>query len=98
MQPDQEIATCVTEMGINCTLEDLRKPNPQHVQKMFEFVVHIVMNVTRDAVSPAMRAAAEEVAGPEAERLCQADTLDLMGFFVKLRKLLIVVCCTTHAF
>ncbi|KAE9965659.1 hypothetical protein BLS_007459 [Venturia inaequalis] len=90
MPPDQEIATCVTEIGINCTLEDLRKPNPQHVQKMFEFFVFVIMNITRDVVSPAMRAAAEELAGPEAERLYTADTRDLMGLFITLRRLLVV--------
>ncbi|TID26103.1 kinetochore protein nuf2 [Venturia nashicola] len=90
MMPDQEIATCITEIGIHCTLEDLRKPNPQHVQKMFEFLVFITMNMTRDIVSPAMRAAAEELAGPEAERLYTADTRDLMGFFTTLRRLLVV--------
>ncbi|QDS73531.1 hypothetical protein FKW77_009603 [Venturia effusa] len=90
MMPDQEIARCITEIGINCTLEDLRKPNPQHVQKMFEFFVSIIMNTTRDVVSPSMRAAAEELAGADAERLYSADTRDLMGFFIALRKLLVV--------
>ena len=47
------------------------------------------MNTTRDVVSPAMRAAAEELVGPEAERLYSADTRDLMGLFVMLRKLLV---------
>jgi kinetochore protein Nuf2 len=50
------------------------------------------MNTTRDVVSPAMRAAAEELAGPEAERLYTADTRDLMGLFIMLRKLLFTVC------
>jgi kinetochore protein Nuf2 len=49
------------------------------------------MNTTRDVVSPAMRAAAEELVGPDAERLYSADTRDLMGLFVMLRKLLMEV-------
>jgi kinetochore protein Nuf2 len=60
---------------------------------MFEFFAYIIMNTTRDVVSPAMRAAAEELAGPEAERLYTSDTRDLMGLFITLRRLLIVVCC-----
>jgi kinetochore protein Nuf2 len=54
------------------------------------------MNTTRDVVSPAMRAAAEELVGPEAERLYTADTRDLMGLFITLRRLLIVVCYYTN--
>lgn len=53
------------------------------------------MNTTRDVVSPAMRAAAEELAGPEAERLYTADTRDLMGLFITLRRLLVVVNSST---
>jgi kinetochore protein Nuf2 len=63
---------------------------------MFEFFAYIIMNTTRDVVSPAMRAAAEELVGPEAERLYTADTRDLMGLFITLRRLLIVVCCYTN--
>ena len=47
------------------------------------------MNTTRDVVAPAMRAAAEELVGGDAERLYSSDTRDLMGLFVMLRKLLV---------
>jgi kinetochore protein Nuf2 len=43
------------------------------------------MNTTREVVAPAMRAAAEDMCGGDAERLY---TRDLMAFFVILRKLL----------
>lgn len=46
------------------------------------------MNTTREVVAPAMRAAAEDMCGGDAERLYTSDTRDLMGFFVILRKLL----------
>jgi hypothetical protein len=46
------------------------------------------MNTTREVVAPAMRAAAEDMCGGEAERLYTSDTRDLMAFFVILRKLL----------
>jgi kinetochore protein Nuf2 len=78
---------------VPCTVDDLRKPNPQHIQKMFEYFAYILMNTTRDVVAPAMRAAAEEIVGPEADRLFSADTRDLMGLFVMLRRLLSEVCC-----
>jgi kinetochore protein Nuf2 len=55
---------------------------------MFEYFAYILMNTTRDVVAPAMRAAAEELVGPEADRLFSADTRDLMGLFVMLRRLL----------
>jgi hypothetical protein len=46
------------------------------------------MNTTREVVAPAMRAAAEDMCGGDAERIFTNDTRDLMGFFVILRKLL----------
>ena len=46
------------------------------------------MNTTREIVAPAMRAAAEDICGPDADRIFTSDTRDLMGFFVTLRKLL----------
>ena len=49
------------------------------------------MNTTRETVAPAMRAAAEDLCGPDAERIFTSDTRDLMGFFVVLRKLLLEV-------
>jgi kinetochore protein Nuf2 len=47
------------------------------------------MNTSREVVAPAMRAAAEEIVGAEAERLYSSDTRDLMGLFIMLRKLLV---------
>ena len=45
------------------------------------------MNATRDAVSPAMRSAADDMCGQYSE-VFSADTRDLMGFFVVLKRLL----------
>jgi kinetochore protein Nuf2 len=72
------------------TIEDLRKPQPHDIQRLFEYFAYVLMNITRDVVTPAMRAAAEEIAGAEtADRLYSADTRDLMGLFVMLRRLLL---------
>lgn len=46
------------------------------------------MNTTREVVAPAMRAAAEDLCGGDADRIFTSDTRDLMGFFVVLKKLL----------
>jgi len=54
------------------------------------------MNTTREVVAPAMKAAAEDMCGPEADRIFTSDTRDLMGFFVVLRKLLSEVCIPHH--
>ena len=45
------------------------------------------MNTTRETVEPAMRAAAEDVCG-EYMDIVPADTRNLMGFYISLRKLL----------
>ena len=45
------------------------------------------MNTTRETVEPAMRAAAEDVCGEYVE-IVPADTRNLMGFFISLRRLL----------
>lgn len=86
--PDREIAGCISDIGINFTIADLQKPNPQQIQKVFEWFAELLMNTTREVVAPAMRAAAEDMCGPEADRIFTSDTRDLMGFFVVLKKLL----------
>jgi len=49
------------------------------------------MNTTRDVVAPGMRAASEDIAGDEADRIFTADTREMMGFFIMLRKLMLEV-------
>ncbi|KAF1938198.1 kinetochore protein nuf2 [Clathrospora elynae] len=83
-----EIVGCMSDIGIQFSLSDLNKPNPQMVQKVFEFLADVLMNTTREVVAPAMRAAAEDMCGGDADRLYTSDTRDLMAFFVSLRKLL----------
>lgn len=46
------------------------------------------MNTTRDVVAPAMRAAAEDLCGSDADKIFTSDTRDLLAFFVTLRRLL----------
>jgi kinetochore protein Nuf2 len=80
------------------TIEDLRKPQPHDIQRLFEYFANVLMNLTRDVVAPAMRAAAEGISGPEnADRLYSADTRDLMGLFVMLRRLLLECSITDFA-
>ena len=70
--------------------EDLLKPNPQQVQKVFEWFAELLMNTTRETVEPAMKAAAEDVCRDYGE-IVSADTRNLMGFYISLRKLLVEV-------
>jgi len=49
------------------------------------------MNTTRDVVAPGMRAASEDIAGDEADRIFTADTREMMGFFIMLRRLMLEV-------
>ncbi|KAK8219345.1 kinetochore-associated Ndc80 complex subunit nuf2 [Zalaria obscura] len=87
--PDREIAGCISDIGINFTPQDLQKPNPQQIQKVFEWFAELLTNTTREVVAPAMKAAAEDLCGDDADRVFTADTRELMGFFVMLRKLLL---------
>jgi kinetochore protein Nuf2 len=75
-------------MHIQFSVADLQRPNPQHIQRVFEWFAEVLMNCTREVVAPGMRAAAEELYGQDAERIFTSDTRDLMGFFVMLRRLL----------
>ncbi|KAF2166104.1 hypothetical protein M409DRAFT_66976 [Zasmidium cellare ATCC 36951] len=86
--PDKEIAGCISDIGINFSVEDLRKPNPQLIQKVFEWFAELLTNTTREVVAPAMRAAAEDMCGDDADRIFTSDTRELMGFFITMRKLL----------
>ena len=62
---------------------------------VFEYLGELLMNATRDAIDPAMRAAAEEICGEYME-IIPSDTRNLMGFFVSLRRLLVE--CGVHDF
>lgn len=66
----------------------MQKPNPQQIQKVFEWFAELLTSTTREIVAPAMKAAAEDMCGDDAERIFTADTRELMGFFVMLRKLM----------
>ncbi|TWU72808.1 kinetochore-associated Ndc80 complex subunit nuf2 [Metarhizium rileyi] len=85
--PDREIVGCITDIGIHFTVADLQKPNPAHVQQIFEWFAELLLNATRETVEPAMRAAAEDVCG-EFSDVVPTDTRNLMGFYVSLRRLL----------
>ncbi|KAF3076188.1 hypothetical protein N5P37_006400 [Trichoderma harzianum] len=93
--PDREIVGCITDIGINFTIADLQKPNPAHVQQIFEWFAELLLNATRETVEPAMRAAAEDICGEFAD-VISPDTRNLMGFYVSLRRLLIE--CGIHDF
>jgi kinetochore protein Nuf2 len=72
-------------------MADLQKPNPQQIQRIFEFFVELSMNATRNTVGPAMKAAADDICGEYSE-IFTVDTRDTMGFFVLLRRMLQEVC------
>lgn len=90
LQPDKVIAGCINDIGIPFTVADLLKPNPQQIQMIFEWFAELFMNTTRESVEPAMRAAVEDVCGDFAS-IVPADSRNLMGFFVSLRKLMLQV-------
>jgi kinetochore protein Nuf2 len=56
---------------------------------VFEWFAELLTNTTREVVAPAMRAAAEDMCGDDSERIFTADTRELMGFFITMRKLLL---------
>ncbi|KAL6719262.1 kinetochore-associated Ndc80 complex subunit nuf2 [Lecanora helva] len=87
--PAHEIAGCISDIGVPFSPEDLAKPNPQQIQKVFEWFAELLMNTTRETVEPAMRAAAEDVCGGEYVEVVPLDTRNLMGFYVSLRRLLV---------
>lgn len=78
-------------MGIPFTVQDLNKPDPKLVQRVFEWLAEVLLNTSRDVVAPAMRAAAIDVCGSNADladRLFAPDSRDLAAFFVLLQRLL----------
>ncbi|KAI4209875.1 MAG: hypothetical protein LQ351_007229 [Letrouitia transgressa] len=95
--PDREIVGCISDIGVPFALEDLQKPNPQQIQKVFEWFAELLMNATRETVEPAMRAAAEDICGEHME-IVPADTRNLMGFYVALRRLLVECGITDFSF
>lgn len=89
-QPDKEIAGCINDIGVPFSVNDLMKPNPQQIQMVFEWFAELLMNATRETIDPAMRAAADDIAG-EHTNLFSADTRNLLGFFISLRRLMVEV-------
>lgn len=85
--PDKEIAGCINDIGIPFTAADLVKPNAQQIQMVFEWFAELLMNTTRETVEPAMRAATEYICGDYPD-IISADTRNLMGFFISLRRLM----------
>lgn len=90
IQPDREIAGCISDIGMAFSPEDLQRPNPQQIQKVFEWFADMLINATRETVEPAMRAAAEDVCKEHME-VVPVDTRNLLGFYVSLRRLLVEV-------
>ena len=87
LQADHEIVGCINDIKIPFTQDDLMRPQPAQIQKVFECFAHLLMNTTRETVEPAMREAARDVCGDQMD-LIPADTRNLMGFYASLRKLL----------
>ena len=78
-------------------MADLQKPNPQQIQKIFEWFADLLMNANPGTVDPAMRAAAEDVCG-EYMDIMPADARNLMGFYTTLRQLLVECGITDFSF
>ena len=90
---DVEIAGCISEIGVPFTPDDLLRPQPALVQRVFEWLAELLMNTTRETVDPAMREAAKDVCGEELMDIVPAETRNLMGFYASLRKLFVEVSC-----
>lgn len=58
---------------------------------VMEWFAELLMNVTRETVDPAMRAAADDVGGDYPD-IVPNETRNLMGFFISLRRLMMEVC------
>ncbi len=98
MKPDSEIADCISEaINVSFTVADLQKPNPPQIQMIFEWFADLFMGVTRETVDPAMAAAAEDVCGEYVE-VIPADTRNLMGFYISLRRIMIECGVTDFSF
>ncbi len=95
VQPDTEIAGCISDIGVPFTAADLQKPNPLQIQQIFQWFAELLMNATHDTIGPAMRAAAEDISG-EYMDVFSSDVRNLMGFYASLRKLLVE--CGVHDF
>ncbi|KAK5078368.1 kinetochore-associated Ndc80 complex subunit nuf2 [Lithohypha guttulata] len=92
---DQEIAGCISDIGVPFSENDLKTPKPQQIQMVFEHLGDILMNATRDSIVPAMNAAHEDICSDYPD-LIPVDIRLMMGFFVSLRRMLIE--CGVHDF
>ena len=94
-QSDQEIAGCISDIGVPFSEADLRNPKPQQIQMVFEHLGDILMPATRDSIDHGLRAAHDDLAS-EYPDLVPVDVRLMLGFFASLRRLLIE--CGVHDF
>lgn len=92
---DQEIAGCISDIGVPFSEADLRNPKPQQVQIVFEQFGDLLMNATRDSVDPAMKAAGDDICHGIPD-LVPIDVRLMLGFFVSLKRVLAE--CGVHDF
>ena len=97
-QSDGEIAGCISDIGVPFSPDDLQKPQPAMIQKVFEWFAELLMNTTRETVEPAMREAAKDVCGEDLMDIIPVETRNLMGFYASLRKLLVECGITDFTF
>jgi hypothetical protein len=72
-------------------VQDLHKPQPEQIQKIFELFADLLMNITHETVSPAMAATAEEVCKETGIDVTPETTRNLLGLYTSVKKLLIEV-------
>ncbi|KAJ3216175.1 kinetochore-associated Ndc80 complex subunit nuf2 [Dinochytrium kinnereticum] len=82
-----EILTCMSDLQIPMSMEDLEKPSTQRILTVFEQFTDILMGVSRDQFAQPNFAAMEILEYPDLHQ----DSIILMGFYRQLARLIIEV-------
>ncbi|KAI8848697.1 Nuf2 family-domain-containing protein [Chytridium lagenaria] len=82
-----EILTCMSDLQIPMSMEDLEKPSTQRVLSVFELFTDILMGVSRDQFSQPNFAAMEILEYPDLHQ----ESIILMAFYRQLARLIIEV-------
>jgi hypothetical protein len=75
-----EIVTCMAELQIPITIEDLEKPSPQRMISVFECCTDILMGISREQFSQPTFSVMEILEHPDLHQ----ESITLMSFYRQL--------------
>jgi kinetochore protein Nuf2 len=82
---DKELVQCLTELAMNCTMDQLNKPTYEFVLPIYENLVTALMGVTREELQQPVFAATDVLEFPE----LHDESIPAVAFLKHLNRLML---------